>query len=130
MVQQVDSGGGSSTLVVEPPARSQRILNGDGTDDITDSMHDEQRDGSISPTLEDGSGSQTPDSLLNESEALPQWNHPSINVWRFMATNYSFIILGLNDASYGVSFSIKPLNTLFFLLGLPMRNRDVSSIRK
>ena len=31
------------------------------------------------------------------------WKHPRINFWRFIASNYSFVILGVNDAAYGVS---------------------------
>lgn len=34
---------------------------------------------------------------------LQKWNFPRINMWRVFATFYSFIILGLNDAAYGVS---------------------------
>ncbi|WEW60938.1 hypothetical protein PRK78_006426 [Emydomyces testavorans] len=34
--------------------------------------------------------------------SIPQtWKHPRINLWRFLASNYTFIILGLNDAAYG-----------------------------
>lgn len=34
--------------------------------------------------------------------ALLKWNHPRINMWRFFVTLLSFIIMGANDASYGV----------------------------
>jgi hypothetical protein len=34
---------------------------------------------------------------------VKQWNSPRINMWRVFATFYSFIILGMNDAAYGVS---------------------------
>jgi hypothetical protein len=33
---------------------------------------------------------------------LQKWNSPRINMWRVFSTFYSFIVLGLNDAAYGV----------------------------
>jgi hypothetical protein len=32
---------------------------------------------------------------------LEQWNSPRINSYRFYATNLSFLIMGMNDASLG-----------------------------
>ncbi|KAI2241347.1 hypothetical protein LOZ13_002757 [Ophidiomyces ophidiicola] len=45
----------------------------------------------------------------NEEQPVPStaagisetWKYPRINLWRFLASNYSFIILGMNDAAYG-----------------------------
>jgi hypothetical protein len=34
---------------------------------------------------------------------LERWNTPRINSYRFYATNLSFLIMGMNDASLGVS---------------------------
>lgn len=31
-----------------------------------------------------------------------QWNNPKINIYRILSANFSFIILGMNDAAYGV----------------------------
>lgn len=31
------------------------------------------------------------------------WKNPRVNFWRFIASNYSFVVLGVNDAAYGVS---------------------------
>lgn len=31
-----------------------------------------------------------------------QWNNPKINIYRVLSANFSFIILGMNDAAYGV----------------------------
>ena len=31
------------------------------------------------------------------------WKNPRINIWRVFAALFSFIILGVNDAAYGVS---------------------------
>jgi hypothetical protein len=38
-------------------------------------------------------------------EALQGWNKPRINIWRFVATNYCFYMMGLNDAAVGVCIS-------------------------
>lgn len=35
------------------------------------------------------------------SSTMESWKYPRINLWRYLASNYSFIILGLNDAAYG-----------------------------
>lgn len=33
---------------------------------------------------------------------VERWNHPHINVQRTLATFFAFIIMGANDAAYGV----------------------------
>lgn len=48
----------------------------------------------------DGPGLPPPSTAVN---SLQKWNSPRINMWRVFATFYSFIMLGLNDAAYGVS---------------------------
>ena len=40
-------------------------------------------------------------------EELPRWNSPRINAYRTAATFWSFIIMGMNDAAYGVSTRTK-----------------------
>lgn len=35
------------------------------------------------------------------SNGLERWNNPQINVYRYLATLYCFIIMGMNDAAYG-----------------------------
>jgi hypothetical protein len=42
----------------------------------------------------------------NVSKGLEQWNKPRINVYRYLATLYCFIIMGMNDAAYGVSLPL------------------------
>ena len=34
-----------------------------------------------------------------------RWNEPPVNLWRVLATFYSFIVVGANDGAYGVSGS-------------------------
>ncbi|EWG53472.1 hypothetical protein FVEG_11899 [Fusarium verticillioides 7600] len=36
-----------------------------------------------------------------ETIALPKWNHPPINKYRTAATFWSFLVVGMNDGSYG-----------------------------
>jgi hypothetical protein len=45
---------------------------------------------------------------LNAFEARPRWNHPS-NKWKVFAAFWSFLVVGLNDGSYGVCFSTSSL---------------------
>lgn len=48
---------------------------------------------------------QQPDNTGNGDSIneLERWNSPRINSYRFYATNLSFLIMGMNDASLGVS---------------------------
>lgn len=32
---------------------------------------------------------------------MQRWNHPRINLWRFLAANWSFILMGANDGAIG-----------------------------
>ena len=36
-------------------------------------------------------------------EALQRWNSPKVNKYRTFATFYTFVVMGANDAAYGVS---------------------------
>lgn len=38
--------------------------------------------------------------------ALEKWNHPRINMYRLFATLWSFLVMGANDAAYGVSAAL------------------------
>lgn len=38
--------------------------------------------------------------------ALEKWNHPRINMFRLFATLWSFLVMGANDAAYGVSAAL------------------------
>jgi hypothetical protein len=42
---------------------------------------------------------------LEEGPPLQQWKHPRINVGRSLVAFYGLIIMGANDAAYGVSSS-------------------------
>jgi hypothetical protein len=43
------------------------------------------------------------DSTVSSSSRLEQWNEPRINVYRYIAALYTFVIMGMNDSAYGVS---------------------------
>lgn len=46
------------------------------------------------------------ESLTGDSHsflALEKWNHPRINIYRSFSTFWSFLVMGANDAAYGVS---------------------------
>lgn len=50
------------------------------------------------------------DSPVDDEEVLERWNTPRINLWRYLAALYSFIIMGMNDAAYGVSAVLETWN--------------------
>lgn len=43
------------------------------------------------------------DSSQEGFAALEKWNHPQINTYRSFSTFWSFLVMGANDAAYGVS---------------------------
>lgn len=63
----------------------------------------------VSSTLGQAQNSQLPvDNGENgppeiASSALEKWNYPRHNIGRLMATFWSFVVSGANDAAYGVS---------------------------
>lgn len=38
-----------------------------------------------------------------ENDEREQWNNPRINMYRYLSTIFAFIVMGMNDAAYGVS---------------------------
>lgn len=44
----------------------------------------------------------------NATIALQKWNSPPENKWRVFATFWSFLVVGMNDGSYGVSHTPQP----------------------
>lgn len=55
---------------------------------------------------EEGKGQiQSPVEGVDEEEILEKWNTPRINLYRYLSALFSFIIMGMNDAAYGVSTS-------------------------
>ena len=53
--------------------------------------------------------------------SLQRWNDSRINIYRYLGANFSFIIMGMNDAAYGVGASLhvwELLQRLFILTTL------------
>jgi hypothetical protein len=50
-----------------------------------------------------GGEEKDPQSPVTETSALEIWNEPRINMYRYLATLFTFIVMGMNDAAYGVS---------------------------
>jgi hypothetical protein len=70
---------------------------------IAPGMHSQSGENLGSITLEDVRQDAMPPSQA--VEALQRWNFPRINMWRVFATFWSFLIVGMNDGSYGVSLA-------------------------
>lgn len=51
-----------------------------------------------------GEGEKDPPGTVTETSELEMWNKPRINMYRYFTTLYTFVIMGMNDAAYGVSF--------------------------
>jgi hypothetical protein len=43
-------------------------------------------------------------------DALQRWNYPRLNLYKVMATFWSFFIFGMNDGAYGVSQSLRKVS--------------------
>ncbi len=71
-------------MVIELPSKSHQA-------------RDSSRD---SPVFEDISAGALPPPSTSTPQ-LQKWNSPRLNMWRCLATFYSFTILGANDAAYG-----------------------------
>lgn len=77
---------------------------------LTNEAPDEERgQDSITAASLDDVSKQIVDKTNEEAGAargageLEKWNRPRINIYRYLATLYSFVIMGMNDAAYGVS---------------------------
>lgn len=52
-------------------------------------------------TLTAESQQQSPPAMV--AHVVEKWNEPSVNISRLFATFWAFVIMGANDAAYGVS---------------------------
>ncbi|TVY47342.1 Bypass of stop codon protein [Lachnellula occidentalis] len=48
-----------------------------------------------------GKTKEKSEAVQGAAPGLEQWNRPRINIYRYLATLYSFVIMGMNDAAYG-----------------------------
>lgn len=93
---------GSSTAVIEldhiqtipessqknPSAQLGRVLGRRDTDDVD--SHEEDRNESL------------PSPTTSANEELERWNYPRQNMYRTFACFWGFVLMGMNDATYGV----------------------------
>jgi CO dehydrogenase/acetyl-CoA synthase alpha subunit len=64
---------------------------------VSISLENEPRQMIVETEIKEDLDSPTP-----EIEKLEQWNKTKVDVYRYLAALYSFIIMGMNDAAYGV----------------------------
>ena len=58
----------------------------------------------LPPCEQPGLGSASREHSEGEGfRALEKWNAPQINIYRSISTFWSFLVMGANDAAYGVS---------------------------
>src|SRR5437667_4649847 len=88
----------SATMVIELHPQSEPPSQATGT-----SMHSSSINQSLETSFHRPLDDRDPPSTATSS---PQrWNHPKRNLWRFLGANYSFTILGINDAAYGECYT-------------------------
>jgi hypothetical protein len=97
--------GGSSTCVVEPvelqdvshflqqPADA-KLTGSRSSLQIHEARHIEKNDDPVE---------NLPSPTTAGPEKLERWNSPKVNMWRTFAAFWSFVVMGSNDAAYGVS---------------------------
>ncbi len=79
--------------------------------ETTLTVNEEDEKEVVAANLGDKSGETVKDSneeaedSTNEVNKLEQWNHPRINMYRYLTTLFCLILMGMNDAAYGVSLS-------------------------
>ena len=86
-------------IIMDSKRQSNIVLDGEARkDDITSFSLEDGAKGPVS-----GGGEQELQKPVTDTPELEIWNKPSINMWRYFATLYTFVIMGMNDAAYGVS---------------------------
>jgi hypothetical protein len=99
--------GGSSTCVIEPV--ELRDVSGllehpqeAKLDPTRGSLHISETRGS---KIDEDPVENLPSPITQGAEQLERWNHPQLNFWRTLAAFWSFVVMGSNDAAYGVCSS-------------------------
>ncbi|KAK1510061.1 hypothetical protein CABS01_07733 [Colletotrichum abscissum] len=73
-------------------------------------QHDEEKARRAAANGEHGTSNDSPSTISDNVYAVQRWNSPPINTYRTAATFWSFVVVGMNDGSYGVA--------LFVLVGM------------
>lgn len=123
---KTNHGGGSATNVIEMPAYDQQdsnTKNKTSIDNVVRTMSNRSND-PAGRSIHEDSGLPTSSS---PSEDVLQWNHPRINIARTGAAFWAFVVLGMNDAAYGVC--VFCLQILLFRKMLKISHTGFDSIR-
>jgi len=103
-----NGGGGSSTAVlqIEPiPMTPLNLKNKSSGADVS-SKTTPTRPDSLNPIRRGSTDEESVPGpgLGTVAEVKERWNYPRTNIPRVSACFYSFIVMGANDAAYGVSY--------------------------
>lgn len=101
----VHQNGGSSTCVVEAPSVELGDLSHYITKPEDAKLPTDQAKSREVSTSKDGDDpiERLPSPTTQAEPKLEQWNFPRRNLYRTAAAFWSFIVMGANDAAYGVS---------------------------
>lgn len=98
---------GSSTIVLDP-VELQPIKNKQAAPSVSSKRAPSISGRSLASqtsqsarSTEDVDPSTTLPAPTTATDFVETWNHPKINMYRVFATFWSFVVMGLNDASYG-----------------------------
>ncbi|KAI3321335.1 putative MFS transporter [Xylariaceae sp. AK1471] len=97
MASQLHQNGGSSTAVMEMEMEPLSYLSQKKS--AVDMSTPPRRASSDEEKQDDHLGTPT---MATATEAKQRWNHPRTNIPRVGACFYSFIVMGANDAAYGL----------------------------
>ncbi|KXH61841.1 hypothetical protein CNYM01_09036 [Colletotrichum nymphaeae SA-01] len=64
-------------------------------------QHDEEKASRAAANGEHGTSNDSPSTISDNVYAVQRWNSPPINKYRTAATFWSFVVVGMNDGSYG-----------------------------
>lgn len=110
-MSQYNNSNGSSTMVIELQPQQQQQPGSDQSHTVildtqpieTQRVNSQQEDDAEHRQTDMGEAPSVPPTAV---PSLQKWNGSRENVWRLLATFVSFMLIGANDASYGVSHSI------------------------
>lgn len=111
MASQFHQNGGSSTAVMElQPAYMSPLPSGNNKSSIPEAgdspaYHSASTRRGSSDEEKQAVDDSAPPTPLMAAEVKERWNYPRSNIPKVSACFYSFIVMGANDAAYGVSFT-------------------------
>ncbi|KAK4043622.1 major facilitator superfamily domain-containing protein [Parachaetomium inaequale] len=67
----------------------------------SDTTQDSRQDPEKAAPLEDGTNEESGTRSPPPAQELPRWNDSAVNILRYLATNYCFVLMGLTDGALG-----------------------------